>query len=187
MLEKLKSWTTRKVYSNWKEVFKVPDISHPLFKQTKSIFMRYLKNKNVSFQEMLQYISIILNDNYRKKFGWIHANLRDKRAYLDFPEIVMETKISILWLLNIQELWTEISREESDKIWHLLMKYSKDHNRFIKEGHTLHEWTNWARDKDWKIKLFDAGSDTMHDTLSQEYEAISRALSEVQEKAREIL
>ncbi len=187
MLHKLKTWTTRKVYSNWGDVFKIPDISHPLFKQTKSIFIRYLKDKNISFQEMLKYILIILSDNYGKKFGWIHANLRDRKAYLDFPEIVMETKISILWLLNIQEFWTEISQEESDNIWHLLIKYSKDHNRFIKEGHTLHEWTNWARDKNGNIKLFDAGSPTMHDTITQEYEAISKAISETQEKSSAIV
>ena len=117
---------------------------------------------------------------FNKNLWNIQSNLREYNLSKKYPEIVMDTKISIFGILNIQKTWNIIPENDNILLWGFLLDQTSNHNLMVREWHTFAEWWNFAINPDWNIKLIDAWSVTMEDTLQKEWNNILEAMNRLE-------
>jgi len=111
----------------------------------------------------------------------INVNIIENKLWKKYPEIVMQTKIGVFWIINIQETGIIISEELNVKLWSLLIKHANNHNNIIAEWHTFYEGWNFAFDCKWNLKLVDAWGKSMPHILEQESANFLKALIDIQD------
>lgn len=169
-------WTSRNAIVCDKHTIKIAKIKLKIFLQVFKILNHSIKIW-LDFKQIKERLINHLKECFNINLDNIKSNIREHQLWNKYPEIVIKTKLSVLWIINIQETWKIISTEENDLLWKLMIDFSTNHNNIVREWHTFYEWWNFAKDKDWKIKLVDAWSNTMNNTLEVEWGNILKALS----------
>lgn len=120
-----------------------------------------------------------LNTPKTRLLAWISANTVENKSILSESSIVIPTKLSVLWIINLQSRWTPLeeifTNMDKNEISHFIrFEIEKiDEDLFRENSHT---W--WNLDNywffDWEIRLLDYWSVRIKEYIEKNPESIDR-------------
>ncbi|EKD66085.1 MAG: hypothetical protein ACD_49C00066G0009 [uncultured bacterium (gcode 4)] len=171
----LKRGTSRLSFVGNKYTLKLPLIDFRVpWLVYKIIYWSYKEWRSFKLTERLLKNNIL--NWFRHNLDNIKGNLIEYRLWKKYPKVVMKTRISVFWLLNIQDSWKTISNEESQLLWDEIINVFWNHNNATVCWHAFYDQWDFARDIDWNIKLIDAWSKKLERILEIEWENLFNAM-----------
>ena len=171
----IKSWTTRLNLLTGKTVYKFPKTS---LIQSCYYFLKFSK---YAYKE--SWFKWIAKEGLDWLKWWsrgLIANYREYRLWSEtMSPMLVKTRFSIFWILNIQEQWAELKNTNWWAIYLELQRVANNAWFELDDAHTLSNDDNWVIDNNWTVKLVDYGSKDIKELVSENSDAITNVLRKI--------